>query len=310
MGKTVVEKLLGRKCGSDVRAGDIILCPIDFLMATDTTAPIALKQFNEMDYIKVFDSKKIALVIDHAVPCPNQKVANLHSLMRSFAKEHNIRIFEAGEGICHQLMIEYGLVQKGDIVLGADSHTCTYGALGAFATGVGTTDFLAAMVSGKSWFKVPETTLIYLHGEFQQGVYAKDLMLYLIGLFGSDGQTYRSIEFLGDAIEKMNLSEKLTMCNMVIEMGAKNGFICDNTTGMFSDEDACFVEQHAIDVSKLEPQIALPHAVENVVSINEAKGIPIDQCFLGGCTNGKFEDLAIAADIVSGKSISPGMRFW
>lgn len=308
MGKTVVEKIFSNKCGSDISAGDIVVCGLDYIMATDATLPLALAKFREMGWTKVFDPEKIAFVIDHATPCPNQGVANLHMQMREFALEQGIRLFDVGEGICHQLLLEHELVRSGDIVLGADSHTCTYGAVGAFATGVGATDFLGAMLTGKSWFKIPHSTRIHLTGELPAGVFAKDLMLYLVGLFGSDGQTYRSLEYTGPALEAMSLAEKMTICNLSIEMGGKNGLICDSTTAIQADPDAVYMESCEIDLRALTPYVSKPHAVENAVPIDEAAGIPISQCFLGSCTNANMEDLRIAAAILRGKRIAANMR--
>jgi len=309
MGKTVAEKILSYKSGKILSAGDITVCPVDFLMASDATAPIAIKSFTEMGGKDVCRPDDIVFFIDHAVPCPTRKIANLHMLMREFAAKQQIRLFDSGEGICHQLVIEHEMVKPGDLVLGADSHTCTYGAVGAFAVGVGATDLAAAMMTGISWLKVPETMKINLQGSLPQGTYIKDLMLYLVGMFGSDAQNYRSIEFYGEALGKLLLSEKITVCNMVIEMGAKNGIICDSSTGMCSDKDAVFVEQLTINLDKLMPYVALPHKVENVVPVEQAAGIRINQCFLGSCTNGKLDDLRIAADIVRGKHIAPNVRF-
>lgn len=310
MGKTVVEKILSKHSGRELKAGDLALCNVDFLMASDTTAPIAMRSFNEMGGAKVANPQNIAFIIDHAAPAPNQLIANLHSGMREFVKEQNIIFHDVGEGVCHQLVVENGYVKPGDLVLGADSHTCTYGALGALATGVGSTDLAAAMMTGQSWFKVPGTIRINLNGKLPQGVYAKDLILYLVGKFGSDGATYQSIEFYGDALEELSLESKLTIANMVVEMGAKNGIICDSSTGMYSDSDAEYSKVVDVDLSALVPYVAKPHSVDNLASIEEVAGITINQGYLGSCTNGRIEDIRVAAKILKGNKVKEGIRFY
>lgn len=309
MGKTVVEKILSKHSQGDLKAGDIGICNVDFLMASDTTGPIAIKSFREMGGTKVYNPQSTAFILDHAAPCPNQKIAVLHSMIREFVKEQDILFYDVGEGICHQLIVENGYIKPGDLVLGADSHTCTYGALGALAMGVGATDLAAAMLTGKSWFKVPETIRINLKGSFTNGVYSKDLALYLIGLIKSDGASGKSVEFYGESLENMSLSDKLTLCNMVVEMGANNGIVCDSTTGIVSDEDALFERIIDVDLSQLVPFIAKPHKVDNVVPIEDAKDIPISQGFLGSCTNGRIEDLRIAAKILKGRKVHKDVRF-
>lgn len=308
MGKTVAERILSKKCGYDVHAGEIVLADIDVIMASDTTAPIAIRSFYEMEGKRVNNPNKTVFVIDHAAPAPNQKIANLHAIMRAFAKEQSIVFYECGRGICHQLMIEDKRIAAGDLVLGADSHTCTYGAVGAFATGVGATDLAAAMLTGQSWFKIPESIKITLEGEFNPWVSPKDLMLYLVGLFGSNGQTYRSIEFYGNVLESLPLADKMTICNMLVEMGAKNGFICDSSTGLRSDDNALFAEEHTINLADLPPYVSLPHRVDNSVPVEQVKGQPINMAFLGSCTNARVEDLRIAAKILQGKHIADGVR--
>jgi 3-isopropylmalate/(R)-2-methylmalate dehydratase large subunit len=310
MGKTVAEKILSQHSASDARVGEIVLGQVDFLLASDTTGPIAIQSFREMGGKRVVRPEKIAFVIDHAAPCPNQKIAQLHAMMRAFAAEQGLILYDVGEGICHQLVAEKGHVKAGDLVIGADSHTCTYGALGALATGVGSTELAGAMLTGKSWFKVPETFRIELRGSFPAGVYAKDLILYLIGLLGSDGASYKSLEFTGESLERMSLADKLTICNMVVEAGAKNGVACDSTTGMFSDPDANFAKILEVDLSALVPYVAVPHRVDNVKEICELGSIPIHQGFIGTCTNGRIEDLQAAAEILGGKKIAAGVRLY
>lgn len=308
MGKTVAEKVMSIKSGRDLKAGEIGICDIDFVIASDTTAPIAIKAFIGMGGEKVKNHKKIALFIDHASPAPNQRIANLHMLMRKFAKEQEIIIHDVGEGVCHQIVLEEKYIKTGDLVLGADSHTCSYGAIGALASGIGSTDLAAVMLTGQSWLRVPSTIRVNLIGNFLRGVYAKDLILYLIGKLGSEGANYKSIEFCGESLEKMTLGSKITISNMVIEMGAKYGIICDSTTKIKSDDNAEFEKYINIDLSKLMPYIAKPHQVDNVSAIDEVIGIPIHQGFIGSCTNGRIEDLRIAAKIIEGRTIAKGTR--
>jgi len=309
VGKTVAEKILSEHSGKDLYSGDIGLCGLDFLMASDTTAPIAIKAFQEMGGVKVRDPKKIAFFIDHASPAPNQKIANLHTMMREFANTQGIILHDVGEGVCHQIVAEKGYVVAGDLALGADSHTCTYGAMGVFASGIGSTDLAAAMLTGQAWLKVPESIKISLVGELPEGVYAKDLIIYLVGLIGSDGATYKSIEFYGQGLDKMSLESKMTLCNMVIEMGAKNGIVCDSSTGVKAEETAKYHEEIEIDLSKLAPYISKPHAVDNTAMIEDVAGIPIHQGFLGSCTNGRIEDIRIAAELLKGKKVAENVRF-
>lgn len=308
MQKTVVEQVLSAHSDKDLTAGEIGLCNVDFLMASDTTGPIAIQSFQEMGAQKVFAAEKIAFVLDHASPAPNQKIAQLHSLIRTFAYEQGTVLYDVGEGICHQLIIENNHVKSGDLVLGADSHTCSYGALGAMATGVGATELAAAMFTGMSWFKVPETYRLDLRGTMPPGVYAKDLILYLIGKFGADGASYKSLEFYGDVLETMPLADKITICNMVVEMGAKNGFICDSTTGLAAHPGAKFAAEIAVDLSELVPYVAVPHRVDQVKSVRDVAGTPISQAFLGSCTNGRIEDLRVAAAILKGQKIPRHVR--
>lgn len=308
VGRTVAEQIFSQKSGKNARAGDIVVCPVDFLMANDTTAPITIQAFDEMGGKHPANPQKALFVIDHASPCPNQKIAALHALMREFCGRHQIPLADVGEGICHQLVMEKRLVGPGDIVLGADSHTCTYGAAGAFSTGVGSTDLAAALMTGVSWFRVPESVRITLTGSFMPGVYPKDLILSLIGRFGSDGQTYNSLEFCGPALETMTMADKMTICNMVVEMGAKNGIVCDSTTGLSGEPGAAYTQQLTIDLASITPQVAKPHRVENTVPVGETAGVPISLCFLGSCTNARLEDLQIAAAILRGKRIAPGVR--
>ncbi|MGE5678427.1 MAG: aconitase family protein, partial [Pseudomonadota bacterium] len=263
VGKTVAEKILSEHSGENLYSGDIGFCNLDFLIASDTTAPIAIKAFQEMGGKEVKNPGNIAFFIDHASPAPNQKIANLHAMMREFAREQGIVLYDIGEGVCHQIVAERGYVSAGDLVMGADSHTCTYGAMGALASGIGSTDLAAAMLTGQIWLKVPESIKINLVGDFQEGVYAKDLILYLVGLFGSDGANYRSVEFHGPGLDKMSFGSKMTLCNMVIEMGAKNGIVCDKAAKVTPDEHAKYIEEINVDLSAITPYVSKPHAVDN-----------------------------------------------
>jgi len=322
MGKTITEKILGNVSRSEATPGDIIVAPIDACMAHDGTAPLAIRAFREMGAKKVWDPKRAALVIDHIAPSSSEGTSDLHIMMRKFAAEHEIRLFDVGEGICHQLMPEKGYVAPGRVVVGADSHTCTYGAFGAFSTGIGSTELASVLVSGKLWFKVPESVKVRITGELQPSVGAKDVILKVLGTIGSDGATYKAIEFTGDTVMDMSVSGRMTMCNMVVEMGAKNGivepddkvreFLKDRTSdkGVFleSDPDAKYSKTVDIPVAKLEPQIACPSSVDNVTPVDKASGVKIDQAFLGSCTNGRLEDLDAAAKILNGRKVKEGVR--
>jgi len=322
MGKTIAEKIFSEHAGKDVKAGDLVIADVDFIMGQDGTAPLAINSFQEMGGKKVFDTSKIAFVIDHSAPSPNEGVSSLHKLMREFASKHGILLYDIGDGVCHQLIPEQGHVLPGDLVIGADSHTCTYGALNAFSTGVGSTDLAAGIISGKLWFKVPETIKFICEGVLPPGVFSKDLILYLIGDIGADGATYLAAEYCGEAISALEMEERFTIANMAIEMGAKAGLMefdekvrkwvsgrsKREVRPVFADPDANYVEIRKYDVSCLEPQVACPHTVDNVSPIKEVEGLPIQQAFIGTCTNGRLSDLRIAAKILAGKKVAPGVR--
>ncbi|MDM5333972.1 3-isopropylmalate dehydratase large subunit [Ureibacillus composti] len=316
MGQTLVEKIISTHASKVTYQNEITIVDVDAVMASDTTAPLTIKSFEEMGGSQVWDPSKVIFVIDHAAPAPNERIANLHSLMRDFARNQGIKLYDVGSGICHQLMVENGHVKPGQLVLGADSHTCTYGALGAFATGVGSTDLAAVLLTGKTWIKVPPTIKIQLNGTLQPGVSAKDLILFIVGHLGIDGATYKAVEFTGEAIEALSFDSRLTIANMAIEMGAKAGFV--DTVGLelpyefnhiHPDEDAIYETVYTFDVSKLEPQVSIPHSPDNVKPISEVEGKVIQQAFLGSCTNGRLEDLHEAAKILEGKTIHPEVRF-
>lgn len=315
MKQTISEKIISHHTGKSVKAGDIAIVHVDGVMATDATSPFAIKAFREMGGKKLWDSEKVSLIIDHASPAPNETVGNLHKLMRDFSNEMNCRLYDIGEGICHQLMVEDAHVKPGDLFFGADSHTPTYGALNAFAVGVGSTDLAATMLTGKTWLKVPKSIKLTVNGELQKGVSAKDLVLFLIKELGVEGANYQAVEFTGETIQSMTLASRMVIANMSSEMGAKTGLV--DPTGLelwypfeptFADKDAEYTRELTFDVSTLRPQIAKPHSPENVVAIDEVKGTKINYAFIGSCTNTRLEDLHAAADVLKGKQLSKGVR--
>ncbi len=306
--------------------GELIDAGLDVVLANDVTAPIAIKEFMKIGCADVFNADKVCFVLDHFTPSANITAARQCKAVRDFSRAHNIKHFyDVGKmGIEHVLLPELGLVGPGQIVVGGDSHTCTYGALGAFATGLGSTDIAAAMASGKLWFKVPESIRFVFYGKPRPYVTGKDLILHAIRTVGVDGALYRAMEFCGETIDGLPMSSRFTMCNMAIEAGAKNGIIApDEKTMAFvrghsarpqdfriyrSDSDAAYVEEYEFDVSTLEPQVAFPHLPSNARSVGEAGNIPIDQVVIGSCTNGRIEDLRDAASILRGKTVAPNVR--
>lgn len=322
MSKTIAEKILSLKSGQDAKANDIVIADLDFVMGQDGTSGLAINAFEEMNANRVFDPKKVAMVIDHSAPSPLQGVSSLHQQMRQFARKQEIHFYDIGDGVCHQLVPEQGHVVPGDLVIGADSHTCTYGAINVFSTGVGSTDLAAGIVSGKLWFKVPETFKFVCNGILPKGVYSKDLILYLIGDVTADGATYLAAEYVGEAIDALSVEARFTISNMAIEMGAKCGLMKADQktidwvkahskrdfTPVQADPDAVYARMKEYDVSKLEPQVAKPHTVDNVSPISEVKGIPIQQGVIGTCTNGRIEDLRVAAEILKGRRIHRDAR--
>jgi len=322
VGKTIAEKILSSHSGVDARAGDIVLADVDFVMGQDGTSPLAIKAFREMGGKKVFDPEKVAMVIDHGAPSPNEGTANLHKLMRDFAAEQGSILYDVGEGVCHQLVPERGHVAPGDLVVGADSHTCTYGGLGAFSTGVGSTDLAAALITGKTWLKVPESMKIVCRGHLPSGTYSKDLALYLASKITASGATYMSCEFTGEGVDALGVDARFTLCNMAVEMGAKAGIIAPSGEVLawvrgrskrkfhpvFADEDARYADVREFDVSHLAPQVARPHEVDNVCEAHELSGVEINEAFIGTCTNGRLEDLRVAAAILKGKRVNPSVR--
>lgn len=308
MAKTIAEKILSAKSGQDAHAGQIVFCQIDQMMAHDANGPLAVRAFRNMGGTRVCHPERIHFIMDHATPPPNERIANLQAGLRSFAAEQGIDFIEGGEGVCHQLMIERGYVRAGDLVIGTDSHTCTYGAVGAFATGMGATDMGAAFKTGVNWFKVPQTVRIFLDGELPANCSAKDIILYVIGRVTASGGNYMAFEFYGEYLDRCTLADRMTIANMVVEMGGKVGFICHRDLGIAADPDAQYARTLHIDLSSLVPGTAKPHTVDNYAAVSEIAGLPFQVAFLGSCTNGRIEDLREAAYILRGKKVAPGVR--
>jgi len=322
---TISEKIFAAHCGRDsVKAGELVYANLDLVMGTDVTVPLSVSVFEQIGAEKVFDNNKIALINDHFVPAKDIQAAGLSKTMREFAMKYGIKsYFEVGRsGICHCIVPDSGLVVPGDLIIGADSHTCTYGALGAFATGVGSTDMATSWALGENWFKVPPTIKIIYKGKLPEMVSGKDLILYTIGKLGVEGALYCAMEFTGETIEQLSLADRFTICNMAIEAGAKSGIIeADEKVKTFlngrtnktpryykSDDDANYLDVMEIDVSNIEPQIAFPYLPSNVKPISKIEKIKIDQVVLGSCTNGRIEDFRIAAEFLKGKEIANGVR--
>jgi len=323
----ITEKILAHASGkTKVQSGEIVAAKVDMVMVHDLTGPLAVEAFQRIGIAQVWNNKKIVIILDHQVPAESVKAAELHKTMRKFAKEQNIRLYDVGKGgICHQVMPEKGHVLSGALIVGADSHTCTYGAFGAFATGIGSTEAAAVFATGKIWLKVPEAIKINVNGQFQKYVTPKDLILAVIGKLGVDGAIYKTAEFTGATIRGMSIAGRMTLCNMAVEMGAKNGIIApDATTRKFledrvtqplptfkalqSDADAAYAKTVEFDVADLTPQVACPSSVDNVKPASEIGNVPVDQAFIGSCTNGRIEDLRLAAQILKGKQIKDGVR--
>ncbi len=322
----ITEKILAKASGKkSVAPGEIVDANVDVLMIHDLTGPLAVESFKKIGAEKVWNNEKVVVILDHQIPAESVKAAELHKTMRQFAKEQKLRIYDVGRGgICHQVMPEQGHVVPGSVIVGADSHTCTYGAFGAFATGIGSTEAAAVMTTGKIWFKVPSAIKIEVNGTFPKYVTPKDLVLNIIGKLGVDGAIYKSAEFTGPTIKAMSIAGRMTVCNMAVEMGAKNGIVePDQTTKEFlqnrvknlpdfatlkSDKDAQYECTMDFDVSKMEPQIACPSSVDNVKPISEVGDVVVDQAFIGSCTNGRLEDLRLAAQVMKGKKVKDGVR--
>ncbi len=322
MGQTIAEKILSAHADRQVKPGELIITNIDAVMVQDGTGPLAINEFEKLNKSKLFNPERTILFIDHAAPSPVKELSNSHIVLREFAKKYGAVLSEIGEGVCHQRLVE-SFVNPGEVLLGADSHTCTSGALGAFATGVGSTDIAVVMALGKTWLKVPATYKIVLNGKFSKGVYAKDLILYLIGLIGADGATYKALEFSGDGAENLSMSERFTISNMAVEAGAKAGlFETDEKTLEYlkekgrgelfkeikADKDASYERVINIDLSEVKPMISCPHTVDNTKEIDKMDKVEINQVFIGTCTNGRIEDLRVASNILKGKKVKDGVR--
>jgi len=328
MGMTITEKIFAEHVGREVKAGEIIRCDVDMTIGNDITTPISIRAFKESGATKLAKPDNFAIVLDHFIPAKDIASANQAKINREFAYEHDLKNFfdEKDMGIEHRLLPEKGLVVPGDVIIGADSHTCTHGALGAFATGMGSTDIAFSMITGSSWFKIPESIKVIFKGERGSHIYGKDLILELIRLIGVDGALYKALEFTGDTIDSLPIDDRFSLCNMAIEAGAKNGIVAvDDITRAFlkevaplrsepkehySDEDASYSQVVEIDVSKLEPVVAYPFLPSNGKSISEAvkDDLDIDQVFVGSCTNGTLSDLRIAANILKGKKVHRKVR--
>ena len=325
MGMTMTQKILAKAAGLDsVQAGQLIEAKLNLVLGNDITTPVAIKEFEKAELTQVFDKDKIAIVLDHSTPCKDIKSAQLCASCRDFAAKYQItHFYDVGEmGIEHALIPEKGLAAPGEAIIGADSHTCTYGALGAFSTGVGSTDMAAGMATGTAWFKVPAALKIVLKGKLQPYVSGKDVILHLIGRIGVDGALYKSLEFTGEGVAELTMDDRFTIANMAIEAGAKNGiFPVDSKTEEYlqgrvnrpwtafaADEDAVYEQEVVIDLDTLKPTVSLPHLPSNTKTVDEVAGLPIQQVVIGSCTNGRIKDLREAAAILKGKKVARGVR--
>jgi 3-isopropylmalate/(R)-2-methylmalate dehydratase large subunit len=321
-GKTVSEKILSAKSGVDARAGDVVVCELDFALGTDAATPMAIDYFEAMDGRRVRDPERFAFSLDHYSPPSSPKSAALHDRVRAFAAEHGIHLWDVGDGIGLQLMVESGRCTPGSLVIGADSHSTMFGAINTFGTGIGSSDLAAAMISSKVWLRVPETTKVWLTGSLPNGTYAKDIILTLVGQLGQEGANYETLEFLGPGAASLDVGERLVLSNMSVEMGAKAGiFLADDRTSeylrartsaaltpVFPDPDARYARHVEIDLSTLEPQVARPHEPDNVVPMREAIGQRVDMVFIGTCTGGRVSDFhQVLAEIESGGGIASGV---
>lgn len=322
MGMTMAEKIIAAAAGvAETKAGDIETVTLDRLMSNDGTTHLTIDMYNNLKNPHIAQVDKLVWIIDHNIPADSPKTAASHKKMRDFAKAHGIRFYE-GEGVCHQIMVE-NHVRPGELIFGADSHTCAYGALGAFGTGVGCTDYLYAMVTGTSWLLVPETIRFNLHGKLNKGVYARDLILTIIGRISANGANYKAMEFVGDGLKALSIADRIAICNLCVEAGAKTALMEVDEVALDylkehgrqpkaiykSDEDAVFSAVYDIDLSEIQPIVAKPHFVDNVVPVKECNGVKIDEAFLGSCNNGRIEDLRVGAEIIKGKHVADGVRF-
>ncbi|MFA5645865.1 MAG: 3-isopropylmalate dehydratase large subunit [Candidatus Ratteibacteria bacterium] len=323
MGQTIAEKILSTHAGKKVFAGDICLAEIDFLMAQDGTAPLVITAFEDLKAEKVFNKDRVYFVFDHSAPSPNMGVSSLHHLMRSFVARHGIQKMDIGEGVCHVLVPEKGLVFPGQLVLGADSHTPTYGALNLMSCGVGSTDLAIALATGKQWFKVPSSIRLDFEGTLPNGVCAKDMGLLMVQTLRASGAIYQCVEFGGFALSSIPMEGRFTIANLVTEVGAKCGIMeYDDTVASYlkdfslpessspvkPDSDATYTAKKVLDISTLVPLVAKPHTVDNVVEVGELSNVKIQQAFIGTCTNGRLNDMRSAAAVLKGRKVSPDVR--
>jgi len=322
MGQTLVEKIISEHAGKSVHAGELVIARVDVAAVQDGTGPLTVQEFKKLGKTKLHNPERSILFIDHASPSPRKELSNTHIVLREFAKEYGAVLSDTGEGVCHQRLIET-YVNPGEILVGADSHTCTSGALGAFATGMGSTDIAVAMALGKTWLKVPATYKVVINGKFREGVCSKDLMLYFIGMIGADGATYKALEFCGTTIENMPMCERFTLANMAVEAGAKCGlFIADDRTKAYlkergredkfrqilPDNDAQYERIIEINAEDVPHTVSCPHTVDNTKPADELNDVKVNQVYVGTCTNGRIEDLRIVADILKGKKVNSDVR--
>ena len=322
MGMTLAEKIISGHAGHTVKAGELVIADVDVTAVQDGTGPLMVQEFKKLGIPRLKNPERSILFIDHAAPSPRKELSNTHTVLREFSKEYGAVLSDVGAGVCHQRLVET-FVNPGEILVGADSHTCTSGALGAFATGMGSTDIAVAMALGKTWLKVPATFKIEVTGKFKPGICSKDLMLHLIGMIGADGATYKALEFCGDTIENMTMSERFTLANMAVEAGAKAGLFCsddktraylkskgreDKFRAISPDSDAVYERIIKINAEDIEHTVSCPHTVDNTKPVRELKDVKVDQVFVGTCTNGRIEDLRIVAEILKGRKIHEGVR--
>jgi 3-isopropylmalate/(R)-2-methylmalate dehydratase large subunit len=323
MGKTIIEKILSRTSGTDARAGDFVVAAVDFALGgVDSSTQLTAQVFREIGADRLFDPRRVAFVIDHATPSPSEAVSAMQKATRDFAREMGAILVEEGEGICHQVLLERGLIRPGMMVPGADSHSCTYGAVNAFGTGIGSTDMAAVLATGRMWARVPETVRLVLHGALRPGATAKDVVLVLIGDLSAEGANYRAVEFAGDGAAALTIGERCTVANMAVEMGAKAGlfeadarteaWIRERSEAPFEpvapDLDARYVEVREYDVSAVSPRVARPGRVDDVVPVEVVAGTKVTQAFIGSCTNARLEDLRDAARVLKGRRVHPDVR--